>query len=85
MIIVRVELHSAVDGVVTEIGRAHIFNVGGTAQRGDYGTRTLRGRDTAALDRGQIQRRGRVENHPRLAMHVWHLVAKALAGMGHGR
>lgn len=84
MIVVRVELHSAITGKVTEIARAHIFHLTGTRTLADYGARTLRGRDTAALDRGQVQRRGKVENHPRLALHVWHLVAKALAAMGYG-
>jgi len=84
MIVVRVELHSAVDGQVTEIARAHIFNVGGTRTLGDYGVRSLRGRDKATLDRHQFQRRGKVESHPRLALHVWHLVAKALKSMGYG-
>lgn len=84
MIVVRVELHSAITGRVTELARAHIFNVGGTQQLGDYGVRTFRGRCTEALDRGVIQRCGKVDNHPRLALHVWHLVVKALIGMGYG-
>lgn len=85
MIIVRVELHSAVTGTVTELARAHIFNIGGTTTLGDYGVRTLRGRSTAALDRGDVQRKGKVENHQRLKLHVWHLVAKALAAVGYGQ
>lgn len=45
---------------------------------------TLRGRASADLDRGTVQRKGRVLGHPRLSQHVWHLVAKALSGMGYG-
>ena len=85
MIVVRVELHSAVTGQVTELARAHIANVGGTATSGDYAAATLHGRSAAALDRGQVQRRGKVTGHARQALHVWHLVAKALAGMGYGK
>lgn len=85
MIIVRVELHSAITGQVTELARAHISNIGGTETIRDYETCTLRGRDTAALDRRQVQRTGKVIGHASLALHVWHLVAKALTGMGYGR
>lgn len=86
MIIVRVELHSAINGQVTEIARAIIVNKGGTAdgKLGSYDVGTFRGRSKQALDGLQIQRRGKVENHPRLSQHVWHLVAKALAAMGYG-
>jgi hypothetical protein len=35
MIVVRVELHSAVTGQVTELGRAIISNSGGTEKRGE--------------------------------------------------
>lgn len=85
MIIVRVELHSAVTGKVTELARATIANVGGTNESGDYDVRTLRGRDTATLDRGGVQRQGHVRGHPRLREHVWNLVAKALVGLGYGK
>ena len=84
MIIVRVELHSAITGKVTELARAHICNVGGTNERRDYDVRTLRGRDKAALDRNVPQRRAQVIGHPSLREHVWNLVAKALTGMGYG-
>lgn len=85
MIIVRVYLHSAVTGQVTELARAHIANIGGTDSCRDYEAFTLRGRDSRALDRRQVQRRGKVIGHASLALHVWHLVAKALASMGYGK
>jgi len=84
MIVVRVELHSAVSGRVTELARAHICNVGGSTESRDYATRTLRGRNAATLDRNVVQRHGKVTGHPALREHVWNLVAKALAGMGYG-
>lgn len=84
MIVVRVELHSAVTGETTEIARMLIDNIGGTHKRGDYRCRTLRGRNSADLDARVVQREGRVRGHARLSQHVWHLVSKALTGMGYG-
>jgi len=90
MIIVRVELHSAITGEQTELARMVIDNIGGTTQHGNYRTRTLRGRSKEALDRAMltmgplVQREGKVLSHPRLREHVWNLVAKALSGMGYG-
>lgn len=84
MIVVRVELHSAVTGVITELARAHISNAGGDMTQGDYEVNVLRGRDKAALDKGTVQKFGKVLNHPRLREHVWNLVAKALKATGYG-
>jgi hypothetical protein len=88
MIVVRVELHSAITGEVTEIGRAVIDNIGGTANFGHYRVRTVRGRGGDQLERsmrsGQFTREGRVLGHARLKLHVWHLVGKALAAIGYG-
>ena len=90
MIVVRVELHSAITGQVTELARATICNTGaGTAEIGHYEAATLRGRNSAALDaaqlNGTVQRRGGVRNYPRQRLHVWNLVAEALHAMGYGR
>lgn len=83
MIVIRVELHKHGSGEVVELARAHICNVGGTQQLGDYAVRTLRGRGRLALDLHQVQRRGKVENYPRLKLHVWHLVVRALLAVGY--
>lgn len=83
MIVVRVELHSAITGKVSELARMHICNVGGTATKGDYHCETLRGRSKADLDKRVQQRVGNVMNYPRLAIHVWHLVARSLVAMGY--
>ena len=89
MIVVRVELHSAITKRVTELARMTIANAGGTEQRGDYDCQTLRGRDSDALDRSfadsVVTRKCQVRGHERLKLHVWNLVAKALAGMGYGK
>lgn len=84
MIIVKVELHSARTHEVTELARMHLCNAGGTDTLRDYDVRTLRGRSTRALDAGLVQRKGKVLRHASLALHVWNLVAKALAAMGYG-
>jgi hypothetical protein len=83
MIVVRVELHSAITGQITEIARAHICNVGGNGTKGDYHVETLRGRSKEQLDRRERQRSAGVKNYPRLSIHVWHLVARALVAMGY--
>lgn len=89
MIVIRVELWSAIDGKKTEIARAMIANVGGTEKVGDYRGETYRGRDDAALTRAMLRRavtrEGKVSGHRRLDLHVWHLVAKMLAAMGYGK
>lgn len=83
MIIVRVELHSAITGKITELARMAICNVGGTADRGDYSCETFRGRSRTTLDDRRRQRSGSVKGYPRLKIHVWHLVARALAAMNY--
>ena len=83
MIIVRVELWSAITGETTELARMEICNDGDhpNHKRGNYSARTLRGRDTAALNKRVTQRNGEVKDYPRLAVHVWNLVARALKAM----
>lgn len=83
MLIVRVELHSARTGEVTEIARMYIANIAGSSTRGDYVAYSLRGRSKEALDKRVAQRSGHVRNYPRLSLHVWHLVARALIALGY--
>jgi hypothetical protein len=84
MIIVRVELHSAITRQVTEIARMRIWNVGGTIEHGNYQAETFRGRSAKQLARMVRQRAAGVDNYPRLKVHVWNLVALSLAAMGYG-
>jgi hypothetical protein len=83
MIIVRVELHSAVTRNVTEIARMRICNIGGTRERGDYRAETFRGRSAQQLARLIRQRATTISDYQRLSIQVWHLVARALVGMGY--
>lgn len=89
MIIVRVELVSAINGQTTELARMMIDNVGGTQKVGNYRCRTYRGRSGEQLDKAMlansVTREGKVEGHRRLDLHVWHLVGKALQAMGYGQ
>lgn len=94
MLVVKVELHSAVTGEVTEIARSVIYNDGaGTRTSGDYKALTITGRDKetfdkrmyAAVRKGEhVTRSTEIKNYPRLRLHVWNLVAKALGKMGYG-
>lgn len=85
MLIVRVELHSAITGQVSEIARMRIFNDGtGDRDHGNYKGRTFRGRDAAALDTQVKVRDGEVKQYARLNHHVWNLVAKMLKVMKYG-
>ncbi|WP_316165380.1 MULTISPECIES: hypothetical protein [unclassified Bradyrhizobium] len=83
MIIIRVELHSAITRQVTEIARMRICNIGGTREYGDYRAETFRGRSAQQLARLVRQRSADLTKYPRLRVHVWHLVAQALVAMGY--
>lgn len=86
MLIVKVELHNANTGEISEIARAVIYNDGtGTGDKGNYVARTWRGRTKDDLDKRKVQRVGAVHAYPRLKLHVWNLVTEALASMGYGR
>ena len=93
MLVVRVELWSAITGEKSEIGRMVIDNIGGSRTRGDYRVRTIRGRSTEDLESGmwatlegrsKPTRESEVRNHARLSEHVWSLVGKALLAVGYG-
>lgn len=87
MIVVRVELWSAVSGQKTELARMHISNDASTTlenpRRGSYDGETFVGRRTQDLDRMRSSKKARVENYPRLDLHVWNLVARMLQTMGY--
>lgn len=84
MIIVRVELHSAITGKITELARLRICNDGtGNASRRHYTGVSFRGRSTSALNRHTPMRHGSVRDYPAPTLHVWNLVARMLAAMGY--
>lgn len=77
MILVKIELHSARTGKVTELGRMQICNTGTTTsdnpKRGDYEVSLFRKGSTT-----KVQRKGLVRDYPRLSYTVWELVRRAL-------
>lgn len=84
MIVVRVELHSAIDKSVTEIARMFINNDGtGNADYGNYNAMTYRGRDTDTLDQKSVTKSTHIDNYPHQWLHVWNLVTRALVKMGY--
>jgi hypothetical protein len=84
MIIIRVELHSAITREVTELARMHISNTGtGTTDKRNYLLQTFRGRSKRELDNYTIQRQQTLENWPSERLHVWNLVCYALAALGY--
>lgn len=86
MLVVRVELHSAVTHKVQEIARMDICNTGeGDANYGNYIGYVMIGRSKEALDMKKFsERRGRVYAYPRLKHHVWNLVEATLRAAGYG-
>lgn len=86
MIVVRVELWSAITGAKTEIARMQIYNDGtGSATRGNYDGVTFRGRGSVQLNRCVRSHSGRVEGYARQARHIWNLVAIMLRAMEYGQ
>jgi len=84
MIVVRVELWSARDGSRRELARMRIANTGEGAERlRHYDGETLTGRSSAALDRGEVNRRGAVRDYPAEVIHIWCLVGRMLSAMGY--
>lgn len=79
MILVKIELHSARTGKVTELGRMHLSNVGGgtvDSERATYRVELMR---KGTTDR--VQRTAVVENYPRLTYPIWELVRRALVNI----
>jgi hypothetical protein len=86
MIVVKIELHSAITGAVTELGKMVISNDDthhGDPTRGDYTVRLGRRGNTETINVMQKpQKTGKVLNYPRLSYSVWVLVARALKAVG---
>lgn len=84
MIVVRIELHSARTGKVSELGRLFITNdATGDARTGNYDVTLARKGATKVPQplnpKGpKPARTGRVEGYPRLSYNVWRLITKAL-------
>lgn len=75
MILVRIELHSARTGKVTEIGRMAVINDGSirSEDRGSYDVKILRKGNWS-----KVTSTARVENFPRRSYVVWRLILRGL-------
>lgn len=84
MIVIRVELHSAITKQVTEIARMYIINRGdGTNSSRNYDVEALRGRSTEAFNKRKVQRKCEITGWNAPKLHVWNLVRLALDRMGY--
>lgn len=89
MIVVKVELHSAITGKVETLSSVVISNDGkGSKKLGNYEVLQFR-KSVDPSDpkshwwKRKPVRKGRVKNHPRLSQPVLKLVSKALRSIGH--
>lgn len=80
MLVVTVELHSAITGEKTLLGQTIIHNIGGTHTSGDYQVEVGHKSDVGNLRKIHTKplRKGQVIGHPRLTANVWTLVLKGL-------
>ena len=81
MIVVKVELHSAVTKKITLLGQAIIDNIGTTpdGKKGDYRVR-VGSKNKLELDQVATEylREGKIKDFPRLSYNIWRLVIRAL-------
>ena len=87
MIVVTVDLHSAIDGRIERRGTVVIDNISGGGAKRSYRARAYKRGDErngipAMIRHCQPFRTGTVKNHPAQAENIWNLVGKALASMG---
>lgn len=90
MLVVTVELHSAIDGRTEELGTMVIDNIGGSRTRGDYRCRMYKKGEAKRVGgarrlpaNSKPTREGQVLNHARVAEPVQNLVSKALKELGY--
>lgn len=84
MIVVKVELHSAITGKITTLGQAVIANDGkhGANSLGNYDMSVANKRTAQAGDLQKTiekaARRGRITNFPRKSYSIWRMVTRLL-------
>lgn len=85
MIIVKVELHSAITRQVTELARMKICNDGTSPNPnfGNYKAQTFIGRSTEQLNKETPSKMTEINHWPKERLHVWNLICKALRQMGY--
>lgn len=85
MLVIKIELHSAIDGHIEEVGRMILYNDrGGDRECGNYrGVIEPRTERVSGWSLPE-QVTGRVTDYPRLDRPVWNLVTEMLANMRFG-
>lgn len=84
MIIVRVELLSAITGKTTELARMHIINdESGNDNSRNYKGISFRGRDKSMLNLGTVQKEASLKNWKSKQFHIWNLVRAMLTNLGY--
>lgn len=84
MIVVTVELQSAITGKTTLLGKAIIANVGGDENTGEYrATFGRRNQHDLRQINSSPTRQGEVKDFPRLRLNAWHLLRRALEAAGY--
>jgi len=80
MLVLKLELHSAVTGEIIHLGQMIIANDGtGDRNTGNYDVKLgKKGNTDLKATYVKPMRSGKVEGHKRLAENVWSLVGKAL-------
>ncbi len=83
MLVIKIELHSVVDGRVEELGRMYVANDGtGTASSSNYDVAVCRKGNTGIPENiGGLEmasRTGRVLDYSRKSYNVWRLISRAL-------
>lgn len=87
MIVIRVELHSAIHPSRSkELARMLICNdeTGGPIYR-NYLAQVLRGRSKEQLDKRTVLKTCAIKGWPSERVHIWNLIAFALEQMGYGQ
>lgn len=91
MIVVDIDLRSAVTGQRSTLNTLIVDNIGGTGSKGNYrcrmyrkGERARYHNDWEMAGHAKPIREARVEGHSRLAEPVGNLIAKALTALGYG-
>ena len=73
-LVLKMELHSARTGEVTELSTAIITNISGPGRRADYRVRLCgTGRNSR-----RVWREGFIQDYPRLSLSPWNLVLRCV-------
>ena len=82
MLVVKIELWSAITGKRQEIGRMYIANDGssGNPKKGNYNVKVARknSKDYKGWEKISHTREGKVLDYPRLSYNVWRLILRSL-------